>query len=213
MDNPYVQAKQILNTVPKTREELNKIQILERNITNVRVSRFIESPIQGNFDFQHITEIHYQIFKDLYDFAGKARINNFSKHIDMTFGVFFEDYQQAPKKFDEFSQDIIKNQFYQHLQRDEFIDYFTTWYAQLNYAHPFEDGNGRSLRLFMMYFAHQAGYDIQFPKSSLQWNRANYQACPNKFRLFESYPYPIDEPVDLIPLRQIFDDGLTKRVN
>lgn len=46
--------------------------------------------------------------------------------------------------FDQLSQD----RYMQHLNRDRFIERLTYHYDQVNYLHPFREGNGRTQRFF-----------------------------------------------------------------
>ena len=48
------------------------------------------------------------------------------------------------------------------LQREKFIKRLAYFYDQLNYIHPFREGNGRTQRVFWSRVAHDARYEINW---------------------------------------------------
>ncbi|WP_303312977.1 hypothetical protein [Campylobacter fetus] len=44
-----------------------------RKYTLVRTKEIIKTPIKGNFDYQHLKNIHKYIFQDVFRWAGKDR--------------------------------------------------------------------------------------------------------------------------------------------
>lgn len=89
--------------------------------------------------YKGLSEIHYELFSDIYDFAGKIRDVNIAK----------DDFQFAPRIFLEQSLEYIDN--LPHNTFDEIVDK----YADMNVAHPFREGNGRAMRLWLdcMFYA------------------------------------------------------------
>lgn len=56
-------------------------------------------------------------------------------------------------------QNFLKNK-----SKDDFIDELAYFYEQLNYVHPFREGNGRTQRIFWSRIAKDAGYTIGWEK-------------------------------------------------
>ncbi|HFJ9376289.1 TPA: protein adenylyltransferase Fic [Bacillus paranthracis] len=83
--------------------------------------------------FKGLAEIHKQLFSEIYSFAGKVRDVNIAKG----------DFQFAPRIFLEQSLKYIDE-----LPRKTF-DEILDKYADMNVAHPFRDGNGRSMRIWL----------------------------------------------------------------
>ncbi len=54
-----------------------------------------------------------------------------------------------------------------------FIERLAYFYDQLNYIHPFREGNGRTQRIFWTRVAHDAGYEISWDKIA---GDENYEA-------------------------------------
>ena len=50
----------------------------------------------------------------------------------------------------------------QGLSKDEFINRLAYFYDQLNYIHPFREGNGRAQRVFWTRLAKDANYEIDW---------------------------------------------------
>ena len=48
------------------------------------------------------------------------------------------------------------------MKNDEFLDELTDLYHELNMLHPFREGNGRTLRLFVTLLVRNTGRDINF---------------------------------------------------
>ena len=51
------------------------------------------------------------------------------------------------------------------MKNDEFLDELTDLYHELNMLHPFREGNGRTLRLFVTLLVRNTGRDIDFNNS------------------------------------------------
>jgi cell filamentation protein len=56
--------------------------------------------------------------------------------------------------------ELAKENYLQGLIKDEFVKRLAYFYDQLNYIHPFREGNGRAQRVFWSRVALDAGYEI-----------------------------------------------------
>jgi cell filamentation protein len=80
-----------------------------------------------------LQQIHEYLFKDLYDFAGKIREKNISKdNFKFANSLFLSDIL---KKIDEMPEGTYE----QIIEK----------YSEMNIAHPFMEGNGRSMRIWL----------------------------------------------------------------
>lgn len=108
----------------------------EERLTKVRAKQLFESGQLFKLEvgtFAGLSAIHAHLFGDIYDFAGKIRDVNIAK----------DDFQFAPRIFLEQSLSYIDK-----LPRDNF-DQIVDKYADMNVAHPFREGNGRSMRIWL----------------------------------------------------------------
>ena len=78
-------------------------------------------------------KIHEYLFSDIYDFAGKVRSVNIAKN----------NFCFAPLMYLENSLSSIDNMLQSTF--DEIIEK----YVEMNVAHPFREGNGRSTRIWL----------------------------------------------------------------
>ena len=80
-----------------------------------------------------LQEIHEELFKGLYDFAGKIRTQNISKgNFRFANSLYLREVLAVIEKMPENSfEDIISK------------------YVEMNIAHPFMEGNGRSMRIWL----------------------------------------------------------------
>lgn len=80
-----------------------------------------------------LQQIHEYLFRDLYDFAGKIRTKNISKG-----GFRFATALYLKEALEKIEQ-MPENTF------EEII----TKYVEMNIAHPFMEGNGRTMRIWL----------------------------------------------------------------
>lgn len=150
---------------PDTTVLVNKLGIKNQEMLNVVELRIvismtikIENEINfENVDFEFYKNLHKQLFGDLYEWAGTVRNINISKK-----GAVFcnaDDLKKIGKlKFQRLrEQNYLKN-----LNKSTFLDELTELYHDLNMLHPFREGNGRTLRLFITLLVRNAGYNLNF---------------------------------------------------
>ena len=99
--------------------------------------------------FQTLCEIHKYLFDDIYDFAGKIRTVNLSKG----------NFRFAPLMYLETT---IKN--VDKMPQNTF-DEIVEKYVEMNIVHPFREGNGRSMRIWLdMMLKKQIGQVVDWSK-------------------------------------------------
>ncbi len=83
--------------------------------------------------FQSLTAIHTALFSEIYDFAGQVRTVNLAKG----------NFRFAPVMYLEAALKTVEAM--PQTTFDQIIDK----YVEMNIAHPFREGNGRSTRLWL----------------------------------------------------------------
>ncbi|MDO5813912.1 MAG: Fic family protein [Bacillota bacterium] len=83
--------------------------------------------------FSTLQTIHKYLFEDIYDFAGKIRNVNIAKGNFRFAPIIY--IEEALKNIDKMPQSTF----------DEIIEK----YVEMNVAHPFREGNGRSTRIWL----------------------------------------------------------------
>ena len=116
----------------------NQIELarLEEKISKQKAIQIWKSDDLKNFQagsFESLQFIHEKLFEDIYFFAGKIRSENISKgNFRFASALYLED---AVKNIEKMPQ---KN-FAEIVEK----------YVEMNVAHPFREGNGRSMRLWL----------------------------------------------------------------
>jgi len=108
----------------------------EEILTKKRAKELFESGKINDLEigtFKGLSDIHYFLFQDVYEFAGKIRDVNIAKG----------NYQFAPRMFLAQSLDYIDK-----LPQETFDDIIDK-YSDMNVAHPFREGNGRATRIWL----------------------------------------------------------------
>ena len=116
----------------------NQIELakVEEKTTKIKAIKLYESGELDNFEigtFSGLASIHKYLFDDIYDFAGKIREVNISKGNFRFASIMY--LEEALKQIDNMPQSNF----------DEIIDK----YIEMNIAHPFREGNGRSTRIWL----------------------------------------------------------------
>ena len=126
----------------KEEEKITKLKALELFDTN-KINEFEVGTYRG------LASIHKYLFSDIYEFAGKIRNVNIAKgNFRFAPVIYLED---VLKKIDEMPQDNFEN--------------IIKKYIEMNVAHPFREGNGRSTRIWLdMILKNEIGKVIDWSK-------------------------------------------------
>ena len=110
----------------KEEERITKLKALELFDTN-KINEFEVGTTKG------LCDIHKYLFSDIYEFAGKIRDVNLAKGSFRFAPAMY--LEEALKKIDD-------------MPEDNFDDIIKK-YIEMNVAHPFREGNGRSTRIWL----------------------------------------------------------------
>ena len=108
----------------------------EERITKTRAAELFDQGLLDSYEvgtFAGLAKIHAHLFGDVYDFAGKARTVNIAKGGFRFAPVMY--LEAALAHIDQMPQGTF----------DEIVEK----YVEMNIAHPFREGNGRSARLWL----------------------------------------------------------------
>ena len=155
---------------PGTTVLINKLDIrnekllaeAEQTITAINYAQ-IENEFEFvDVDFEYYKNIHKRLFYDIYEWAGMVRSVNLSKK-----GTAFCEYKEISELAEKRFGRLKRDNFLVDLDFETFVDEFTDLYVDLNYLHPFREGNGRTHRLFLTLLVWNAGYSIDFSQCDL----------------------------------------------
>lgn len=108
----------------------------EERISKKKAAQLFDRKLLDTFDvgtFAGLAAIHKYLFEDIYDFASELRTVNIAKG----------DFRFAPLMYLQAALDNIDKMPQSNF--DEIIEK----YVEMNIAHPFREGNGRSTRIWL----------------------------------------------------------------
>ena len=153
-DNCYEGTTCLINKLDIRDEE--RLSLIEAQITFAKALMLEEYPIEGDFGFEHLKKIHEFLLSDLYEWAGKPRTVDIAKK-----RTRFLPYRQI-EDFANSCLDRVKQGYLDNLKHEEFVYRIAELYNELNYIHPFREGNGRAQRIYFAQLIRKYGYDINF---------------------------------------------------
>lgn len=137
--------------------DAKKLRELEADISAIRQNDLLTNPIQGRFTANHLCHIHQYLLGDIYPFAG-----HFRKEDIMKGSTRFLSHRDIKSKLTKLLLELAKEHHLQGLTQDMLIDRSAYYFAELNYIHPFREGNGRSTREFMRQLYALNGYTVDW---------------------------------------------------
>ncbi|MBP3662447.1 MAG: Fic family protein [Bacteroidales bacterium] len=187
--------------------DYNGVILLAKSFPNARASRFVEwftysdetidgrskskayalfeSSLIDNIEVgtvKGLQQIHGYLFGGLYDFAGQIRTKTISKG-DFTF-CLAEYLGRELQKIESMPEDTF--------------DKIVAKYVEMNVAHPFMEGNGRSTRIWL---------DLIFKKrlrKCVDWSRINKKEYLQAMQ---------DSVVNTAPVQRLLASALTDKIN
>ena len=154
-DNCYEGTTCLINKLNITDEET--LKNVEAAITFAKISELEQTPIDGNFDFEHYKSIHKYIFEELYDWAGEIRKVDISKK-----GTSFTLAKDIDSLAERCFARLPKENYFKTNNFDLFVENIVDFYCVTNMLHPFREGNGRTQRVFISQLIRKNGFDIDF---------------------------------------------------
>lgn len=150
-----------------------------------RALKLFGSPELAGFEvgtMRGLQQIHEYLFGDLYSFAGKIRDKDISKG-----GFRFASYLYLPESLAKI----------EHMPESTFEEIIAK-YVEMNIAHPFMEGNGRSMRIWL---------DLIFKKNlgqCVDWSRVDKAAYLSAMER---------SPVNNLEIRELLRGALTDQID
>jgi cell filamentation protein len=116
--------------------------------------------IQRTNNLSELLSIHKQLFKGIYNWAGKIRTVDIQKNAKSS--EYFLIVSKITDASNYVFQELAKENGLKGLTKEEFTERLAYFYDQLNYIHPFREGNGRTQRVFWGRVARDAGYELDW---------------------------------------------------
>lgn len=165
--------------------ESSELARVEEKISKKKALELFETGVLDTFEvgtFKGLAQIHRYLFEDIYEFAGQVRSVNLAKGSFRFAPLMY--LEAALKHIDQMPQGTF----------DEIVEK----YVEMNVAHPFREGNGRSTRIWL---------DSIFKKELgrvVDWSRVDK----------EDYLLAMERsPIKDIEIKILLKDALTDKVD
>ncbi|WP_280309845.1 Fic/DOC family protein [Nocardia abscessus] len=152
--------------------ELRRREYRETSLRAIEIATGrVEPP--GTGDFLEWSAIHAHLFGRIYEWAGMPRAVTMSKD-----GRAF----LQPRHFADYiplTTDYIRSVAWASLEREQFIEHAARALMQLNWCHPFREGNGRAMRIFFDRQITDAPWQLDYTALDPSlWNTATHLSRP-----------------------------------
>lgn len=160
---------------------------VEADLSTARQAEIFRTPVVGRFTATHLCNIHRKLLGDVYSFAGHFRREDIAKG-----PTRFVTYSQIKEKLQRLLGQLQQEKWLENVPFEAFAARSAYYMAELNYIHPFREGNGRAIREFMRLLFLHNGYVVQ-------WDAVDVEALLNAM---------IDSVYDTAHLEQILKQCL-----
>lgn len=134
-----------------------ELDAFEADITALRIIALDNNPVDGQFDLEHLKKIHFEVFQDIYEWAGKIRTVDIWKNES-----HFANIRMIDSAANRVFTDLAKENFFEGKDLEFVAKRLAHYLSELNVLHPFRDGNGRTQRIFISQLAQRAGYALNY---------------------------------------------------
>ncbi|BEM68503.1 cell division protein Fic [Serratia marcescens] len=149
--------------------DMEELEKAERDITVITAQRIVFS--RPPYDLEYMQNLHFQLFSELYEWAGELRSVDISKG-DTRFCNTGRIIAEANKLLTKLEND----NWLSNISKDEFCDKAAEYYCEFNMIHPFREGNGRVQRVLFDHLSLAAGYDLDWGDiDQNEWIQANIE--------------------------------------
>lgn len=149
----YTDANGVLRNIANIEDE-NVLVAFESFKVSKRIEELFEKPIKVK-NSNTLLEIHYHLFQDIYEWAGKVRTVNISKG-----GKPFFNGERFHMGFMYLDNLIIEYKALKKSERKHLAEKLAVILDTTNYLHPFREGNGRTQREFLRLLALEKGLTL-----------------------------------------------------
>jgi cell filamentation protein len=171
-DDPYVYPG---TTILRNRLGLRDPGSLDRVERRLVVQRIREGVPGGSFDLSHLCAIHRHLFQDVYDWAGELRSVEISRGRQQ-----FQFRQFIATGMADVHRRLLAANFLAGLSAKEFALRSAVIIGDVNYIHPFREGNGRTQLQYLKLLALQAGHPLDLaridPPAWIEASRSSHDA-------------------------------------
>lgn len=132
--------------------------------------------VERTYDAEHLRAIHRYLFQDVYAWAGEYRSVDITKGRTDFANVDDGSIDRRLRSV----QTRVESVDWSTLDRRAFAEHSSAVFAELNIAHPFREGNGRSSKMFMEHVAERSPFEMNWAAvSPAVWNQRSELSGPD----------------------------------
>jgi cell filamentation protein len=158
MNDPYLyEGTKVLQNLLGIKDE-KALELAEAEISSANMMLLYENGF-SDFTNNGIKDIHMILFGKVYDWAGNFRIINVSKREKLLAGksVWYANYNDIERDL-QIGWDKINKISWGELSSENFAKNLSITFPMSWQAHPFRDGNTRTIVSLMTFFVQHYGY-------------------------------------------------------
>lgn len=146
-------------TVLKNKFEIRDSGILDAAERAAVIERLSQGLPSGKFDLSHLQAIHKHLFQDVYEWAGQTRQTPLSKG-----GSAFMPPDRIGTAMSDVHNRLVARNYLKGLSKPEFAKEAGQILGDVNFTHPFREGNGRTQFQYLKQLGQQAGHEIDLTR-------------------------------------------------
>jgi cell filamentation protein len=159
-------------TVLKNKLNIRDAKTLDRFERHFVVERIAQGIPQGDFNLAHLRAIHRHLFQDIFEWAGELRTVEISKG-----GHQFQFRRFIETGMADIHRRLTAQNFLRGLSAQDFAHRAGEILGDVNYVHPFREGNGRTQLFYLEQLAERAGHPLDLRRlDKAAWMEASRQA-------------------------------------
>ena len=173
--DPYLYAgTEVLKNKLGIRNQ-GELDAMERQIVLQRSRHRVPT---GHFDLDHLKAIHHHLFQDIYEWAGKLRTVEIAKG-----GSQFQFRQYMATGMADVYRRLEQTDFLKGLNSAAFAEQAGHIMGDVNYVHPFREGNGRTQFVYLEQLTKQAAHAIDLRRiAPKRWIAASRSAHAGDYK-------------------------------
>lgn len=183
---------------------INKLGVRNQKQLDAIESRLVVAQMlgpapEGDFGYEHFRQLHHHLFHPLYTWAGEERNVPLSKGGN-PFATPAFIHQTCADLFSRLVEELPFE------SKETLVARMAHYILELNAIHPFRDGNGRTMRYYLMLLCEEHGYIIH----PLQLGKRWLDACVQGFKGDEQPMVNLlSDSINRMPLLNVEDGNST----
>jgi cell filamentation protein, protein adenylyltransferase len=165
----------VLKNIPGYRDA-EELKAFESEATK---ERMLQGPPNGKFGLSHLQAIHKHLFQDVYTWAGELRTTPLSKG-----GLSFMPQDRIGMAMSDVNNRLKAQNYLKDMNLEAYAKAAGQIMGDVNFTHPFREGNGRTQLQYLKQLTKQAGHEIDLSRlerrswinASIEANKGEYAA-------------------------------------